>query len=241
MTGMYHVRFTPDPVLFPGVAPIYYTSGTTWATADAIGLPCFLDNGNINSNTLTAQSGNGMIVGNVIIDTTFLKMMTTPMEGALVKLFNSSDQIVAFTYTDANGNYQFGGVETGSYYILLDVPYIPQLNQHAISLTGNQVVSGADFSILLDGIYADNNLQLSIMEEELATIDVYPNPAKDIVNISNSGIENYEYSITSVTGQIVMTGEVKSGINSLSTEKLSNGMYYLKIGSKDLRKIVIRK
>jgi len=38
-TGLYHVRFTPDPVLFPGAVPLYFATSSTWTGADAIGLP----------------------------------------------------------------------------------------------------------------------------------------------------------------------------------------------------------
>ncbi|MFN5633038.1 MAG: choice-of-anchor L domain-containing protein, partial [Flavobacteriia bacterium] len=66
-TGMYHIRFTPDAAAFPGVAPLYYTSGDTWSTASVIGIPCFFNSGNINSTTLAPLSGDGVIGGTIII------------------------------------------------------------------------------------------------------------------------------------------------------------------------------
>lgn len=240
-TGMYHVRFTPDPVMFPGVAPLYYTAGDTWATADAIGLPCFLDNGNINSNTLPVLGGSGMILGNIVIDTTYLKIMTEPMEGALVKLFNASNQVVSFTYSDVNGNFQFQSVPTGSYYIKIDVPYIPQVDVHAINVTANEVVSGADFSILTDGIYAIDNLELGITEQELVAVDMYPNPAGDKLTIRNNSDKLVTFEIMTIDGQTIEVGELGLGENSMKTDNLSNGIYFVKLGQSDLRKLVIKK
>ena len=240
-TGMYHVRFTPNPVLYPGVPPLYYTNGDTWATADAIGLPCFLNNGNINSNTLTAASGSGVIMGNIVIDTTYLKSMSVPFENALVKLLDQSNQVVAFTYSDANGNYQFTAVPTGFYSVKLDVPYIPQVNDHAISLVGNDIIVGADFSILTDGIVAIDNLELGINVETNYSIEMYPNPASDEVVITNESNTPLSYELITVSGLVIQTGTIASGKSSLDIQHLSEGIYFVKFGESELKKLTIKK
>jgi hypothetical protein len=239
-TGMYHVRFTPDPTLFPGVAPLYYTNGDTWATAEAIGLPCFLNNGNINSNTLNVLSGSGVIAGNVIIDTSYLKSPTVGFENALVKLFNTANQVVAFTYTDASGNFQFTSIPSGNYYIRLDVPYIPQLNDHAITLIGNDVVIGADFSVLTDGIYAIDNLALGIEETTLQNVTIYPNPAKEKVTIANNSNTAVSFELRAIDGQLIQSGVIGVGTTDVSLVSFAQGIYFVRLGSTDLRKLIIR-
>ncbi len=240
-TGMYHVRFTPDPTLFPGVAPLYYTAGETWAEAEAIGLPCFLDNGNINSTSLNALNGSGTISGNIVIDTTYLMMPTQPFENALVKLFNEQDEVVAFTYSDVDGNFSFVGVNSGDYYILLDVPYIPQLNVHPITVVDGQNIVGADFTILLDGITAANNLALSLAENSVSKVTVYPNPAKDLIHIANYSGTASSFEIFGIQGNSVMTGELNSGIQTIETSELTNGVYIVEIGKKERIRLVISK
>jgi hypothetical protein len=239
-TGMYHVRFTPDPTLFPGVAPLYYTNGDTWATADAIGLPCFLNNGNINSNTLNVLSGSGVIAGNIIIDTSYLKSPTVGFENALIKLFNTANQVVAFTYSDASGNFQFTSIPSGNYFIRLDVPYIPQLNNHAITLIGNDVVIGADFSVLSDGIYAIDNLALGIEETTLQNVTLYPNPAKEKVTIANSSNAPVSFELRTIDGQLIQSGMIGEGTTDLSLVSFAQGIYFVRLGSTDLRKLIIR-
>jgi hypothetical protein len=238
-TGMYHVRFTPNPVLFPGVAPLYYTNGDTWATATAIGLPCFLNSGNISLDTLNALSGSGVITGNIIIDTSYLKSPTVAFENALVKLYNQSNQVIAFTYSDVNGNYQFTSVPTGVYSIKLDVPYIPQVNVHSISLVGNDVIIGADFSILSDGIIANDNLELGINEVVQYAVEMYPNPAKDNVVFSNESNSPIPFELLTINGVVVQTGKIGIGISTLDIHHLSEGMYFVNIGGKELRKLII--
>lgn len=240
-TGMYHVRFTPNPTLFPGVAPLYYTNGDTWATATAIGLPCFLNSGNISLDTLSALSGSGVITGNIIIDTSYLKSPTVAFENALVKLYNQSNQVIAFTYSDANGNYQFTSVPTGVYSIKLDVPYIPQVNVHSISLVGNDVIIGADFSILSEGIIANDNLELGINEVVQYAVEMYPNPAKDKVVFSNDSNSPISYELITINGMIIQKGNIGIGKSTLDVQNLSEGMYFVNIGGKELRKLVVKK
>ena len=240
-TGMYHVRFTPNPALFPGVAPLYYTNGDTWATATAIGLPCFLNSGNISLDTLSALSGSGVITGNIIIDTSYLKSPTVAFENALVKLYNQSNQVIAFTYSDANGNYQFTSVPTGVYSIKLDVPYIPQVNVHSISLVGNDVIIGADFSILSDGIIANDNLELGVNEVVQYAVEMYPNPAKDKVVFSNDSNSPISYELITINGMIIQKGNIGIGKSTLDVQNLSEGMYFVNIGGKELRKLVVKK
>ncbi len=240
-TGMYHVRFTPNPALFPGVAPLYYTNGDTWATATAIGLPCFLNSGNISLDTLSALSGSGVITGNIIIDTSYLKSPTVAFENALVKLYNQSNQVIAFTYSDVNGNYQFTSVPTGVYSIKLDVPYIPQVNVHSISLVGNDVIIGADFSILSDGIIANDNLELGVNEVVQYAVEMYPNPAKDKVVFSNDSNSPISYELITINGMIIQKGNIGIGKSMLDVQNLSEGMYFVNIGGKELRKLVVKK
>lgn len=240
-TGMYHVRFTPNPTLFPGVAPLYYTNGDTWATATAIGLPCFLNSGNISLDTLSALSGSGVITGNIIIDTSYLKSPTVAFENALVKLYNQSNQVIAFTYSDANGNYQFTSVPTGVYSIKLDVPYIPQVNVHSISLVGNDVIIGADFSILSEGIIANDNLELGINEVVQYAVEMYPNPAKDKVVFSNDSNSPISYELITINGMVIQKGSIGIGKSTLDVQNLSEGMYFVNIGGKELRKLVVKK
>jgi hypothetical protein len=240
-TGMYHVRFTPDPLLFPGVAPLYYTAGDTWSTADAIGLPCFLNSGNINSNTLNVLSGSGIIAGNIVIDTSFLKSPVQGFEGALVKLFSATNEVIAFDYSDVNGDFEFQNVPTGNYTIKLDVPYIPQLNEHQITLTGNQVILGADFSVLLDGITAIDNLTLGVFEQTLSTVEMYPNPAKEKLLIKNASGNNLKVKINAINGQLIKEITLGNGINEICTSELEEGIYFVQIGANDLRKLIIKK
>lgn len=240
-TGLYHVRFTPDPLLFPNVAPLYYTSGTTWSTADAIGLPCFLGSGNVNGTTMPVLSGNGVINGNIVIDTSYLKSQLEPLEGALVKLYDLSNTLIAYTYSDVNGDYDFINIPSGTFHILLDVPYIPQIDEHSIVLENGQIMYGADFGVFTTGISSIDNLTLQIKENLSFDVNVFPNPVSDILNVRNNSKTDLKVEITTIDGQIVYFGSLNQGLQTIETNNFSNGIYFMKIGDVDIRKIIIKK
>lgn len=228
--GYYHVRFTPDTNVHPGASPLYFTSGDVWAEADTISLPCYFNGININSTTLSVLNGSGTISGSVVIDTTYLKTQLDPFEGALLKLFDSNDQLLAFTYSDVNGDYTFTSVPAGDYYVLVDVPYIPQLNEHQIPLLEGQDVVGADFAIELTGIIAENNLDwLAIGELNQAALNVFPSPVKEKLFV-NGLTQSVNAWVVDRSGKVVMQSIKLDGTNNeLSVADLEPGIYFLRM------------
>jgi hypothetical protein len=239
-TGMYHIRFTPDPVAFPGVAPLYYTNGDTWSTASVIGIPCFFNSGNINSTSLTPLSGDGVIGGTITIDTNFLHAPTVPFENALIKLINSSNETVAFTYSDVNGTYQFTQVPIGNYTIKIDVPYIPQMTDHQITLAGNQTVSGANFEIMTNGIFAQGDLVLNVEETVNQFVTCYPNPAKNVLNLTNTLSEEISIAIYSLNGRLMQTAVNQPGKTQIDMSNLESGVYILKSSTHHFTQRVVK-
>ena len=240
-TGMYHVRFTPDTVLFPLSEPLYFVGGDTWSQAQEIGLPCFLDQGNINSTTLGALSGNASISGTVSIDTSYTKAALEPFEGALVKLLDDSDDVKAFTYSAADGTFTFQGVDPGTYHILIDVPYIPQVNIHEIFVTDSENYYGADFEILPSGIQAEDNLVLGV--NDIVTFDatIYPNPAQEELTVIHNNSESLSYQLVSLNGLEVTSGIASIGKTNIELTNLENGVYFLILGENKREKIIVAK
>jgi hypothetical protein len=241
-SGLFHVRFTPDPILFPSTAPFYYVNGDTWNTATAIGLPCFLNSAGISLSPFGVQNGNGTISGTVTIDTSYTKSNVDPLDNALLKLYdNATGEAIDFTYSDVNGMYQFNEVSTGDYFILIDVPYIPQVDTHAISIQDGQVILGADFEIALDGIHALDNLELALEESQLVNIQLYPNPVTTELSIVNPSTEELNYEIYGMSGKIVASGTLTAGVSKINLAFIDNGVYLLKSNQTSVRRIIIRK
>ena len=79
---------------------------------------------------------------------------------------------------------------------------------------------------------------------EFATMDltIYPNPAKDVVNVRTNA-QRYEYQLINTWGQVVLNGRL-SGDGSISVKDINNGVYFLRVvadGEMSINRIVINK
>jgi hypothetical protein len=68
----------------------------------------------------------------------------------------------------------------------------------------------------------------ALKEDQLLNLTLYPNPSNDFIRISAN--EKTQYTITSMIGAIVKTGELAINEN-LSIEDLENGQYFIKVES----------
>jgi len=71
---------------------------------------------------------------------------------------------------------------------------------------------------------------LSIEDETLADVEIYPNPVKDVITISTSAdIVGYVATVFDINGKRVMNHKLSS--NTLDVEALQTGVYFLRLES----------
>jgi hypothetical protein len=240
-SGMYHVRFTPDPILFPGAVPLYFQTGSSWSTADPIGLPCYLNNADIDADTVNGFDGSASIFGNIVIDTSYLKAITEPIEGAYVQLIDQANgHTVAFAYTDVNGDYALTGVPDGTFEIIVDVPYIPMAETHTFTIAGGISGEGFDYQILTDGIFLNGDPSLGVATEELVQFAIHPNPVNENLFVTISGTEDQLVRVLTLNGQLIQSQVVSAGVQTVSTKALSNGIYLLQVGNGQPQRLVVQ-
>lgn len=103
------------------------------------------------------------------------------------------------------------------------------------------------FSSIIDSIYPDTivNFQkffpfqsdtTKIVEqidaEEFEIISkIYPNPTTDFVNIELQQKNNFNYSLTDLTGKTVIQGQLAESKNKIDLSKLTPGVFYLNIAN----------
>lgn len=242
-TGLYHVRFTPDPVLFPGAVPLYFATSSTWTGADAIGLPCFLNNANINSDTLDVLSGTGSVSGTIVVDTSYLKSLNVPFGGALMLLKDAqTHETKGFAYTAADGTYTINNVSDGSYYLLVDVPYVPHTDTMYFDLPVGGVLLGADYAIVLNGIETNGTPYLGLEEYQEVHWSMAPNPADKIVEITSDKAVKV-IQIISIDGALVTeiypsTGALKT---TFDISPLKQGVYLVRMDQSAPKRLVVTK
>jgi hypothetical protein len=101
-----------------------------------------------------------------------------------------------------------------------------RIRLHDSSLTPNSTPCGTSSYGQVED-YSLNIGQLAVADVKKNNISVYPNPATDIINISNVSSKT-TYEIYSVGGQLVNQGTTDGKVN---VSKLTKGVYILTVES----------
>jgi len=77
----------------------------------------------------------------------------------------------------------------------------------------------------------------SIIPIHSNNIKVYPNPAFDSIQVEASDIKNATYTITDLSGKLLIKGQIQNGHGEINIAKLSKGTYILGIGNEQVKVI----
>ena len=78
------------------------------------------------------------------------------------------------------------------------------------------------------------------VDENAVMFAIYPNPAKDVININTNAVR-YEYQLINGLGQVVISG-TSNGAQQINVSNINKGMYFLKViadGEARINKIVV--
>ena len=64
-------------------------------------------------------------------------------------------------------------------------------------------------------------------------ISIYPNPATTTLNLSSTGISDFEVSILDITGKVIRTERMLDQTFTFDVSDLSSGIYMLRLVSHD--------
>ena len=81
---------------------------------------------------------------------------------------------------------------------------------------------------------------LAIQEEALSFYKVYPNPTKAEITVELNDFigKNYEATFMDILGRIYQSETIKNRIQTISIEKLSSGIYFLRVGNEEKSGVV---
>ena len=87
------------------------------------------------------------------------------------------------------------------------------------------------------------NLPVSIRIPSMSySVSIYPIPAKDIINIEMGNIDsNTQIEIYDMKGQLLLSEKLIEKLSQINTEKLGEGIYYLKITDGAGTSIIVKK
>ncbi len=230
--GVYVIKaiLTPGTVGAADYIPTYHLNSATWEEANPHVVPNWLPvTTDIWMRPVEGSNGSG-VIGGVISDPQHI--MTGDNEdqrgfaglpNVEVLLKNEDGQPINFMFSNEDGGFRFTNLSFGTYRISYDIPGIhsPEV---WVTLTAEDPERLQVTLIVNQTVSVDQPIQ-----QELS---LYPNPAKDEINIIMPLIHStYGIQIVDIQGRIVFAGSGKSfdGILPIKVEQFSPGLYHINL------------
>ncbi|NOY37422.1 MAG: T9SS type A sorting domain-containing protein [Chlorobi bacterium] len=247
--GSYEFRdFTYDDYLiyafadtnnYPDAIGTYYGDEISWELADTVhALQDTLSALDIQLTELTVPlDGNGTIEGLIEYAGTTVKSTASitgePVKKVKVILIGtekSTQNVIAWVYTDDQGKYVFQNVPDGNYSIIVDIPGLPMDSTYTVSVTGN-VISGLDFLVSETEVLVNTASRVDIPKSDIAALKVWPNPTAGLLELTFTKGDIESVTVFNNQGKVVRRISVKNGLQQLRIDLSEQpaGMYYLRV------------
>ncbi|RMG82660.1 MAG: T9SS C-terminal target domain-containing protein [Bacteroidetes bacterium] len=249
--GDYYVKVIPDTTIYPNTVPTYYGNEVLWSNAQVISAQCDINSvADVTVLDLTPLTGSTTIEGTIVSITNAYKskysagkMAGDPIPGVDVILEQVPGGIVASDKTNNNGSYQFLNVPNGNYKINVDIPGLPQVEIHNVTIMNQDTaVTNMDY-IVTNSIFIDSTGSITPVKDIAETpfrLDIYPNPFKTHFQLNFELQETSDVDITvlDLAGRVIYskkTTSMQAGNHSVEiTDKQlhkTEGVYILKFSS----------
>ncbi len=231
-------ELTENSIDYDYYAPSYYPNATSWKDASTF----ILSNDqqfavNISLYELSASTSgigsiSGFIVGGPSCDTNY----NINTHNVQVQLFNNSNELISYTYSDSQGNYEFTGLAMGNYFVVPEYTgkYTEKTSVIITDLDPNLV----DIELI---VHCSHTLGIHDLSSEYINLveDIYPNPVVNnaYVRVTIKESSNFIIDIINQYGQTYYSNKkhltVGKHLLSFNTSSLTQGMYFLRITDND--------
>ena len=233
LPGHYYVRATllASSAYYGQYVPTYYIDAVNWSNATLIELgqpsnPYNIHMHHVNGYTYGVGNISGTITQNGKYNGTGI-----PAANVEVLLMDVSSQVLFFTMTNANGEFNFTDMAMGTYKVY------PEMIEKSTTPT----------TVVLDATHPGANLVFAIQGGNISGIhdettqpdfvisDIYPNPVSDVANITINVLHATRISLSlySITGEFMMEIPLilHQGANKITipASDLRKGLYYVKV------------
>ncbi len=225
-------RLTPGSAHATEFFPTYFGDDLNWKDAQTLVLTDSSHyHTDIHLQPLPAQpeNGTGTIGGIVMLHTGRESVISRPAADAEVLLYNSSLEPLTYAYTRTDGTFAFGSLPFGTYYLQAEVtgmfcePMPVDISPSSPGQTGIQL-----------DLYTEDITGIADQHRK-SHFSIYPNPAKDILNIRFFATcsSPATISIINSSGAMVknMQQQINTGYNHLHFDisTLPDGLYVIRI------------
>jgi len=150
----------------------------------------------------------------------------------LQKQQSSNWSMVAVTFTNTDGYFEFRTVPAGRYRVILDIPGLIHDNPHIIEITDRDTIRNIEYVITEDGIISVN---ITTFTKEDNNLRVYPNPTSGQLTIENGKLRIENVEVFNVMGQkqkIIFNYQLSTQID---ISHLQSGIYFLRVGNETVK------
>jgi len=241
-SGSYTTKaaLNPSSAVYWNFVPTYYGDDMFWSNANYVAL--FSDRYNVDINMIAGNNpgGPGFIGGSVL---TGANKTGDPLHHIEIILLDMSNNPIAYTYSDINGDWSFPNLAYGTYQIYTEVmnkQTIPEIVTIGPNTPTIDDVLIEVHSTFITGIDLDESIYFSNVG------DLYPNPtnASASFDLELKEFTTLSIQVMNAVGQEVMRIENPYAAGNhtitLSTENLKAGMYFVSILAEDTERVVLK-
>lgn len=225
VSGRYRVRYVPE-VGSTVYYPMYFGRQFLWQDGHLLMNDCLLDSLKLFSEYIPVADAPGSVSGRVMYDSLENQTTISPYEGALVYAWNiETNQPAAIAYSDADGNYTLTDLPNGNYRIVVDIPFIPHDDYNQLEIR-NELDSVREVDD-----YFVRKTYIKRRATIVSSFSFYPNPTNGAVTLVTENCIDSKLLVYNHIGQLVDEIVITGDEQYYDTEHLSEGLYFLKIGS----------
>lgn len=237
-SGIYILKAYGDTTLY-SCAPTYADGTIQWDLANEWDITSNCSNDSIVLEIalieVPAMTGSGTINGRLVESGggVFNKAPGDPIGDIDITVEQSpGGAIMGAATTDVDGYFTFNNLPDDSYIVYAD------MHGYTMNISGTIDINGTTNSIDVilcsdDTTYTIDmcaNTPTSITNNiNNPEISIYPNPTKDVLNISAPNCESLNFTICDVTGKIVLSEKLNTQNNQIEVSDLGTGIYFVRV------------
>ncbi len=207
--------------------PTYKEDSLTWHGAHPASFTA-------NANNIHLLHGNNpggpaFIGGSVLQGANKPTGVGDPLSNKIIFLTTAAGDAVAYTYSDASGQFSFSNLAYGSYKLFGDVwgkdntELLVTVNAAGATINN---VTFEENSTSFSGHIGATGIGTTLIN---STVQLYPNPATNAVTISGLGSDLKTISLISVNGSVLSVQTTTATQATIPVSQLATGMYLLQV------------
>jgi PKD repeat protein len=193
------------------------TESTKTVGVNVSSVPTPVFNVDFTADVTTIETGETVHFTN----NTTVTLNDEPYTGTIYYRWIFNDAINGATSTDVNPSYTY---ESAGLYSVTLAASDEEINTLDIFGGWFPIQTKEDYILVIDP-------EVDVEESSISEISVYPNPTSSVINIATEGMQNI--TIIDMTGRVVMSKDVNTNFESISTEGFAKANYMVRIATDD--------